>query len=129
MKKLLVVVICALSVVAFASNMTYEQQTIVPELRELLKNKPYESFLSLFEVTYWGKIISVETRGYYYFVEFLIRKFTHFAGYGMLAVIFFLFYRKVRIRIPSILAFITIFIIACLDEYASVLFTGTNGGF
>lgn len=94
---MLFLVIIALAVVAFASNMTYQQQTIVPALRELLQNKPFEELLSKIEVTYWGETLSVETRGYYYFLEFLIRKATHFTGYGVIALIFFFFYRKLSL--------------------------------
>lgn len=129
MKKLLFLVIIALAVVAFASNMTYEQQTIVPTLRETLQHKPFEEFFSKLEVTYWGQTLSVETRGYYYFVEFLIRKATHFSGYGVIAILFFLVYRKLGWRFPSILAVASVFIVGGLDELRQSFTPGRTGIF
>ncbi|ATP39568.1 hypothetical protein CSE16_05605 [Solibacillus sp. R5-41] len=129
MKKAIILTIAALIIVIYASNMTYQQQTIVPELRTLLKDKPLEGALSSLEIPYWGTIISIESRGYFYFIEFLIRKATHFIGYGMLTVIFYFLFLKLRWRLPSILAFVTIFIIACLDEYRQSQIPGRTGIF
>lgn len=127
MKKISVVVICALAVVAYLSSMSYEQQTIIPFLREYLVNEPLKGFLSRFEFTYWGKTISVEASGYDYFVEFLIRKGTHFTGYGLLAVLLFIFYRKLNGRFPASFAFISIVIIASLDEIRQAFSPGRTG--
>lgn len=66
--------------------MTYEQQSILPELEDLLANKPFEKQLSVLKIPYWGTIVSVEERGYFPFVEFLIRKLTHFIGFGCIAL-------------------------------------------
>ncbi|MEK4228894.1 VanZ family protein [Solibacillus sp. FSL H8-0538] len=126
---MLFLVIIALAVVAFASNMTYQQQTIVPALRELLQNKPFEELLSKIEVTYWGETLSVETRGYYYFLEFLIRKATHFTGYGVIALIFFFFYRKLCWRPSSIFAIISVIILASFDEIRQSYKPGRTGIF
>ncbi|MEO4053294.1 VanZ family protein [Solibacillus sp. CAU 1738] len=129
MKKFISLAILAIAVVAFASNMPYEQQTIVPELRTLLANKPFEELISSIEIQYWGTTISVETRGYYYFVEFLIRKATHFVGFGIVGVIFYLLYRKLKWRMPSILAIATVFIISSLDEIHQSFMPGRTGVF
>lgn len=129
MKKYIFISIIAIALVAFASNMPYEQQTIVPELRTLLEDQPFEELLSTIEIQYWGKTISVETRGYYYFVEFLIRKATHFIGYGIVGVVFYLLYRKLNWRIPSILAITTVFIIGSLDEIHQAFIPGRTGVF
>lgn len=129
MKKIILLVICALAVVVYASNMTYKQQTIVPELREILKNKPFEDALSALEIPYWGTIISIESRGYFYFVEFLVRKASHLLGYGLLAVFFYFLFSKLKWRFPSIISFATIFIIACLDEYHQSRTPGRTGIF
>lgn len=129
MKKITFLVIVAVAVVAFASSMTYEQQTIVPTLREFLQNRPFEALLSNIEITYWGKLISVETRGYYYFVEFLIRKATHFTGYGLIAVLFYFFYRKLAWRVPVILAIGSVFLLASLDELRQRFTPGRTGIF
>lgn len=129
MKKYIVITIIAIAIIAFASNMPYQQQTIVPELRTLLEDKPFEELLSTIEIQYWGKTISVETRGYYYFVEFLIRKATHFIGFGIVGVVFYLFYRKMNWRMPSILAITTVFIVASLDEIHQAFIPGRTGVF
>lgn len=127
MKKWIVLVIIGVIVVMVMSNMSYEQQTIVPALKDLLKDKPFEAWLSQFEIPYWGQIISVETRGYFQFLEFLIRKATHFFGYGLLAVIFYTLYRKLKWRFPIVLAFFTVVVIASLDEYRQSMIPGRSG--
>lgn len=129
MKKAIILTVVALFIVIYASNMTYQQQTIVPELRTLLKDKPLEDALSSLEIPYWGTVISIESRGYFYFIEFLVRKATHFIGYGMLAVIFYFLFLKLKWHVPSVLAFGTIFIIASLDEYRQSLIPGRTGIF
>ncbi len=129
MKKIILLVITSLFLVAFASSMTYEQQTIVPELQTLLKNEPFKDLLSKIEVEYWGKTISVENSGYFYFVEFLIRKATHFTGYGIIGVIFYMLYRKLQWRFAPLLAIASVFIIGCLDEFRQYYTPGRTGVF
>jgi VanZ family protein len=129
MKKIILLVITSLLLVAFASSMTYEQQTIVPELKTLLKNEPFKNVLSKIEVEYWGKTISVEERGYFYFVEFLIRKATHFIGYGIIGVIFYTLYRKLQWRFAPLLAIATVFIIGCIDEFRQYYTPGRTAVF
>ena len=127
MKKSIFFVAIGLLVVFVMSNMSYEQQTLIPTLKDVLKDKPFEQWLSQFEFHYWGRTITVESRGYFYVVEFLIRKATHFFGYGLLAVIFFLFYRKLSWKLPAILAFFTIIAIASLDEFRQSMIPGRSG--
>ena len=122
-------VLLALTAVLIASNTTYEQQTLIPTLQRLLPNQPFASFLSQFEITYWGRLISVETSGYYHFVEFLIRKGTHFSGYGLIAVIMYLFYQYLPIRFKASAAVVTIFVIASLDEFRQSFIDGRTGTF
>lgn len=129
MKKYILLVTLALMIVMIASNMSYEQQTIVPELQSLLKDKPFEDELSKIELTYWGMPISVESRGYFYFVEFLIRKATHFTGFGLIGVIFFLFYRKMNFRLPAYFAIASVFILGSLDEFRQKMQPGRTGLF
>ena len=129
MKKYLFFVVLSLLIVTIASNMSYEQQTIIPELRTILANKPFEEQLSKIHLTYWGRPISVETRGYFYFVEFLIRKGTHFVGYGIIGLLLFLLYRKLTWRLPALIAIITVFSIASLDELRQTFLPGRTGIF
>ncbi|MFJ8458723.1 VanZ family protein [Lysinibacillus xylanilyticus] len=85
MKKWLVL-ITFLVILAISSSMTYEQQSILPELEDALANKPFEKQLSVLKIPYWDTVVSVEERGYFKFVEFLIRKLTHFVGFGCIAL-------------------------------------------
>ncbi|MER2105737.1 MAG: VanZ family protein [Solibacillus sp.] len=127
MKKIIIILVLALCAVILMSNTTYEQQSITPELRYLLKNEPFKVFLSQFELTFWGSVVSVETWGYYKFVELLIRKATHFLGYGLIGVILWIFYRKLQWRFPSLLAIGSIAIIASLDEYRQTFIPDRTG--
>ncbi|QBK25772.1 VanZ family protein [Ureibacillus thermophilus] len=129
MKKYLFFVIIALLVLYYLSSMPYEQQTIVPELREILHDQPFYDVLSKIEVNYWGRTISIETRGYYYFVEFLIRKAMHFLGYGMVAALLYLLFRKLRWSFSAVISCVCTFFIAMLDEYNQTLVEGRTGVF
>ncbi|MBD8035253.1 VanZ family protein [Solibacillus sp. A46] len=127
MKKAISFVVIGLIIVAVISNMRYEQQTIIPVLKNVLEDKPFEDFLSQFQIPYWGRIISVESQGYYKFLEFLFRKGVHFFGYGLLAVTFYIFYKKLKWRFPTVLAFFTVTVIACLDEFRQSMIPGRSG--
>lgn len=127
MKKYFVIVIIALAVIAIMSNMTYKQQSLIPLLHTYLAHKPFEEALRPIEFMYWDRLISVDTSGYFYFVEFLIRKGTHFVGYGFVGVIFYGIYRHLRWRLPAFFAVATIIVIASLDEYRQSLIPGRTG--
>ena len=127
MKKSIFFVICGVITVAIASNTSYKQQTIIPLLKNWLNDKPLEGWLSQFEINYWGTIISVDSRGYYYFIEFLVRKGTHFFGYGLLALLFYWLYKKLSWRFSGLLALFTITVIASLDEYRQSMIPGRTG--
>lgn len=114
MKKRLVLAVFLL-VLIISSSMTYEQQSILPELEDILANKPFEKQLSLLQIPYWDTVVSVEERGYFKFVEFLIRKLTHFVGFGCIALgIYFVWGKR---RFPASVAIIGTVIIAMLDEF------------
>ncbi|REB08720.1 VanZ family protein [Sporosarcina sp. BI001-red] len=124
MKKLVVVVLL-IGIIAglfISSSQTYEQQTIVPKLQQLLPNEPLKQPLSKLHIPYWGETISVEERGYYYFLEFLLRKSAHFFTFGALAVVFFWLLPKTRLRF-IIAAFLT-FLAASADEFHQSLTGG-----
>ncbi|AVK83356.1 hypothetical protein C3943_07130 [Lysinibacillus sp. B2A1] len=114
MKKWLVLAVFLL-VLIISSSMTYEQQSILPELEDILANKPFERQLSLLQIPYWDTVVSVEERGYFKFVEFLIRKLTHFVGFGCIALgIYFVWGKR---RFPASVAIVGTAIIAMLDEF------------
>ncbi|MEK9197970.1 VanZ family protein [Ureibacillus sp. 179-F W5.1 NHS] len=129
MKKYIFLIVGILIMLFCISSMTYEQQTIVPTLQETLENKPFYNLLSKLELTYWDQTISVESRGYYYFVEFLIRKGLHFAGYGIIAILIYRIYRKFQFQLAGICAVLSIFVIASLDEYRQTFVEGRTGIF
>ncbi|MDN4493926.1 VanZ family protein [Ureibacillus aquaedulcis] len=129
MKKYILLIIAVLILLFCISSMTYQQQTIVPTLKETLESKPFYHLLSRIEVTYWGETISVETRGYYYFIEFLVRKGLHFVGYGFIAILFYIIYRKFKIKLPVIFAILTTFCVASLDEFRQTFVVGRTGIF
>ena len=129
MKKNIFLIVITLIIISFVSTMSYEQQTIVPQLKMLLKDEPFKEQLSKIEVVYWGNLISVETRGYVYFIEFMIRKASHFIGYGIVSLIFYAFYRKLHLRLAPILAIATVFIIGCIDEFYQHYAPGRTGIF
>ena len=103
-----------LVILAISSSMTYEQQSIIPELEQVLANKPFEKQLSVLKIPYWDTVVSVEERGYFKFVEFLIRKLTHFVGFGCIALgIYFAWGKR---RFPAGVAIAGTALIAMLDE-------------
>lgn len=116
MKKLLTLLLLILIVggLVISSSQTYEQQSLVSTLRELLPNEPGKAILSTWEFTYWNRTISIEERGYYHFVEFLIRKAAHFFTFGALALVIYWLLPKFWGRL-LLAAFLT-FILACADE-------------
>ncbi|MGE7093019.1 VanZ family protein [Lysinibacillus sp. NPDC048646] len=114
MKKWFILLIF-LVVLILSSSMTYEQQSIIPELEEILANKPFEQQLSRLHIPYWDTVVSIEERGYFKFVEFLIRKLTHFVGFGCIALGLYFAWGKRRYAAGVALFGTTL--IALLDEY------------
>ena len=114
MKKWLVL-FAFLIVLAISSSMTYEQQTLIPALEDILASKPFEKQLSVLQISYWDTVVSIEERGYFKFVEFLIRKLTHFVGFGCIALgIYFAWGKR---RYAAGVAIIGTAFIAILDEF------------
>ncbi|TSI10104.1 VanZ family protein [Lysinibacillus sp. BW-2-10] len=129
MRKYIIAIVCVFIILFCVSSMSYEQQTIVPTLQNVLEDQPFYHLLSKIHISYWGQTISVETRGYYYFVEFLVRKGLHFGGFGLIGVLFYLTYRKFRLKFATIFAILSTFIVASLDEYRQTLVEGRTGVF
>ncbi|WP_438311946.1 VanZ family protein [Sporosarcina sp. FA9] len=118
----IIVLLLLLSILFISSGQTYEQQSIIPTLQKWFPNKPFESLLMKFEFPYWGIKVSIEERGYYYFVEFLIRKSAHFFIFAFIAVAVYSTLPKLKFRL-QIAAFITL-ILAFLDEFHQYLTGG-----
>ncbi|WP_339251496.1 VanZ family protein [Sporosarcina sp. FSL W8-0480] len=108
-----------------SSGQTYEQQSLIPSLRKWLPNQPMYSLLEKLQIPYWGRIISIEERGYYHFVEFLLRKSAHFLIFGCLAVvIYWMLSKKASGVLRFFLALLCTALLAGLDEYHQSLTGG-----
>lgn len=105
-----------------SSGQTYEQQSLIPMLQKWLPSKPFENVLSLLKIPYWGIIVSVEERGYYYFVEFLLRKGAHFFVFALIALLIYRILPKKSSRF-TIAALLTL-LVAMGDEFRQALTGG-----
>ncbi|MDS9472444.1 VanZ family protein [Sporosarcina pasteurii] len=117
-----IILLLLLTVLFISSGQTYEQQSIIPNLQKLLPGKPFETVLSKLEIPYWGITVSVEERGYYYFIEFLLRKSAHFFIFGFIAASIYTLLPKMSFRF-LLAALFTLFI-AIGDEYRQSLTGG-----
>lgn len=127
-KGLTVAALLIIGVVIFRfSSQTYEEQSLVPLLERLLPGEPLAGLLAPVEVSYWGTAISIETKGYYYFIEFFIRKFAHLFLFGCLALALFrvlMLARPKRIWPVALFAFAGTGLYAIMDEYHQLLTGG-----
>lgn len=105
-----------------SSSQSYKQQSLITTLEQWLPAKPLEEQLSVLEIPYWGRIISVEQSGYYYFVEFLIRKGAHFFTFGLLATAIYWILPARRYR--TIITIAITFALAIGDEFHQSLTAG-----
>lgn len=117
MKKYILFVLILLALF-YSSAQTYEEQSLIPDLKNWLPNEPFKGFLSMFQIPYWGTTISVEERGYHAFIEFLVRKGAHVVTFGALAIAAYIMVRRISI------AFIITGILAVADEYHQSLTGG-----
>lgn len=101
-------------IIFISSSQSYEQQSIVPTLQQLFPNQPLKEFLSLFHIPYWGIEVSVAERGYYYFLEFLIRKAMHMLSFGAIAIALYIALHKKKWR--YFYALVLTFALASADE-------------
>lgn len=112
-----------------SSSQTYEEQSLIENLEHWLPDKPMESSLESIQVSYGNGVISVESRGYYKFIEFFIRKGAHFVLFGLVGLTWFLLLSKwkpVRRFTASILL---TFLCACFDEYHQSITGGRTPSF
>lgn len=121
MKKLLILIVL-LSILFVFSGQSADQQSLIPTLEKWLPGEPLKSSLSKLHVPYWGKIVSVDERGYYPFVEFLIRKSAHFFTFGIIASIIYLISPKHMFRILT--ATCITLLLAIGDEYHQSMTSG-----
>ncbi|MGM7634644.1 VanZ family protein [Bacillus sp. Hm123] len=111
------------------SSQTYDQQSLVPLMRRLFPGEPFADLLGRLELSYAGAVISVESIGYYYFIEFFIRKFAHLFLFGCLAVALFgvlVIWRPDEVRRSAVWAFIGTGLYATVDEFHQMLTGGRS---
>ncbi|TQR21635.1 VanZ family protein [Psychrobacillus vulpis] len=121
MKKI-VPLLFLLIIVFVSSGQTSEQQSLLPILEKWLPNKPFESLLSKLQIPYWGIMVSIDERGYYRFIEFLIRKGTHFFYFGVIALAIYAALPRFKYRIFTAGVLTMLFAIA--DEFHQSLTSG-----
>lgn len=110
MKKFYFIGILLLVLVIF-SSMTAEQQSLQHFLQTTLSTKPFEAQLSQLAIPYWDTIVSVDERGYFAFVEFLIRKGAHFLMFATIGV------ALLQFQLHPLLVLVIAFSIALGDEF------------
>ena len=119
MKKLLIFLIL-FAILFISSGQTYEEQSLIPALEKYLSTKPFETLLSFIHIPYWGTTVSIEERGYYAFIEFLLRKAAHFFIFAAIALAIVNLLPKLGAK----LAFAITVAIALFDEYHQSLTGG-----
>ncbi|PSL40661.1 VanZ like protein [Planomicrobium soli] len=119
MKNLLLLLLL-LSILFISSGQTYEQQTLIPTLEKYLASKPLEGLLSYIHIPYYGIHVSVEERGYFAFIEFLLRKGAHLFMFGAVAIAVVVLLPKPKFWV----AFVITVGLAVLDEYRQSLTGG-----
>lgn len=98
-----------------SSSMGYEDQNVQPLLHQWLENEPLRGFLEQFEFSYAGSPVSINSSGYFGFIEFFIRKGAHFVIFFFLGLFWFL---GLRHRVDNI--YLTLFLAVLLTAgYAS----------
>lgn len=111
----------------YSSSHTYDQQSLIPLLNNILSNKePFKELLSVIEFSYGGSIVSISASGYVGFFEFFLRKFAHFSIFFMIGLFLgsFLTYFARKLWISSFFTLLFIVLFAALDEYRQFLTGG-----
>ncbi len=110
----------------YSSSQTYAQQSQIGLLSRLLKNEPFKDHLANISFSYAGSEISIANKGYFSFVEFFIRKGTHFTTYFILGSSFFLVLvpRLKNLVLAAFFAWLAATGYAALDEFHQMLTGG-----
>lgn len=116
-------------VLSGSSSMSYETQSLVSPLETLLAGRPFENFLSQFEFTYGGSLVSIASSGYVSFIEFFIRKGAHFFSFFLLGFFWQLGLRK-RVREEWLVLVLSILLcigFAAFDEFRQSFHPARSG--
>ena len=115
-----------MGVLFYSSSQTYEQQSQIGLLSNLLKNEPFKAQLSGVSFIYAGSEVSIEKSGYFSFIEFFIRKGAHFGTYLILGSSFFLglIPRMKHFLLVAFFSWLSATGYAALDEFHQMLTGG-----
>lgn len=115
-----------MGVLFYSSSQTYEQQSKIGLLSNLLKNEPFKAQLSGVSFIYAGSEVSIEKSGYFSFIEFFIRKGAHFGTYLILGSSFFLGLvpRMKNFLLVAFFSWLSATGYAALDEFHQMLTGG-----
>ena len=115
-----------MGVLFYSSSQTYEQQSQIGLLSNLLKNEPFKAQLSGVSFIYAGSEVSIEKSGYFSFIEFFIRKGAHFGTYLILGSSFFLGFipRMKNFLLVAFFSWLSATGYAALDEFHQMLTGG-----
>lgn len=115
-----------MGVLFYSSSQTYEQQSQIGLLSNLLKNEPFKAQLSGVSFIYAGSEVSIEKSGYFSFIEFFIRKGAHFGTYLILGSSFFLglIPRMKNFLLVAFFSWLSATGYAALDEFHQMLTGG-----
>ncbi|WP_338751821.1 VanZ family protein [Bacillus sp. FJAT-52991] len=111
------------------SSQTYNQQSLVPLMMRVFPGEPFAEVLGRLELSYAGMVISVESIGYYYFIEFFIRKFAHLFLFGCLAAALFgvlVVWRPKEVWKSAVWALVGTGLYATADEFHQMLTGGRS---
>ena len=117
-----------MGVLFYSSSQTYEQQSQIGLLSNLLKNEPFKAQLSGVSFIYAGSEVSIEKSGYFSFIEFFIRKGAHFGTYLILGSSFFLglIPRMKNFLLVAFFSWLSATGYAALDEFHQMLTGGRS---
>lgn len=123
-----IIALLMMGILFYSSSQTYEEQSAIPLLEKLLKTEPFKNSLSTVSFTYGGSPVSIETSGYFKFVEFFIRKGAHFGTYFILGGSLFLGInpRLKHLGLAFLYAWLAATGYAALDEFHQMLTGGRS---
>lgn len=116
---LITLLLLVIGSVFYSSSQPYGDQTLIPFLEKVWPSQPFKEVLQKVEFYYGGKIVSVEQSGYYNFIEFFIRKATHFSVYAIMGAIYILILHAFNMKKQLIwaVALLTLILFAISDEW------------
>ena len=117
-----------MGILFYSSSQTYEQQSQIGLLSKLLHNEPLKDSLRSISFMYGGSEVSIDSEGYFSFIEFFIRKFAHFSTYFVLSGSFFfsLFQRKNALWLSVFFGWMAATGYAGMDEFHQMLTSGRS---